>query len=275
MHNSNQEKMQRLLQDFYNLTNIKTCLYDSTENELCFYPQKLSDFCALLRQDKAMDERCKACDKHAFAECRKSYKQYFYTCHAGLQECVSPILFDKEIIGFIVLGQIKSNENADFSCLETSLPPKRKAALKAAFDRLPTIPPDKLSSAIAILDACTGYEYLKTLMKNNERKIDVKIGKYVHENLAEMLSVPILCSKFRMSHSELYSVFKEYYHSTPAEYIKKCRLEYACKLLKETALPVGVIAKRCGIPDYNYFSKIFKKTYGVCPRTYKKGELPR
>ena len=271
MHNSVLEKMQRLLQDFYNLTNIKTCLYDSTENELCFYPQKLSDFCALLRQDKEMDERCRLCDKRAFAECRKTYKQYFYTCHAGLQECVSPILFEKEIIGFIALGQIKSNERADFPLEKNDLPPKRKAALKQAFEQLPTIPPDKLNSAVAILDACTGYEYLKTLIKSNEGKIDVKLGKYVHENLAEMLSVPILCSKFRMSHSELYSVFKEYYRSTPAEYVKKCRLEYACKLLKETELPVGVIAKRCGIPDYNYFSKVFKKAYGVCPRTYKKG----
>ena len=34
------QKMQELLHDFYNLTNMKICIYDSAENELCYYPAK-------------------------------------------------------------------------------------------------------------------------------------------------------------------------------------------------------------------------------------------
>ena len=30
------QKMQELLHDFYNLTGIKICIYDSAENEVCF-----------------------------------------------------------------------------------------------------------------------------------------------------------------------------------------------------------------------------------------------
>ena len=33
------KKMQELLHDFYYLTKIKICIYDSAENELCFYPE--------------------------------------------------------------------------------------------------------------------------------------------------------------------------------------------------------------------------------------------
>ena len=49
------QKMQELLHDFYNLTKIKICIYDNAENELCYYPEKLTDFCRCLRADEVMD----------------------------------------------------------------------------------------------------------------------------------------------------------------------------------------------------------------------------
>ena len=270
MTDYNIEKIQTLLCDFYNLTNIKICIYDRLENELCFYPEKLSPFCALLRENKEMDIRCKDCDKRAFAECKKTHEQYFYTCHAGLFECISPILYDGKIIGFIVLGQMKAQESGDFSNLSARFPLKMRKALESLFNDLPSISMDKIRSAMRILDACTGYEYLKGLIRAGENKIDFLLTEFINEHLTEDLSVQTLCSRFHLSHSEIYSVFKEYFHDTPADYIKKHRLQKACKLLKNTSLPVHKIAQRCGIPDYNYFSKIFKKNYGVPPRNFRR-----
>lgn len=270
MINYNLDKIQELLRDFYNLTNIKIGIYDNEENELCYYPEKYSDFCGLLRKNPEMERRCNLCDKQAFAQCRKTYKQHIYTCHAGLLECVSPILYDKQIIGYIAIGQIKTGDKTTFSELASHFDPAAQRSLKQRLDELPSIAVDKIHSAIRILDACTGYEYLKSLIKDNENKIDVLIARYVHKNLAEDLYVPSICSHFHLSHSEVYSIFKEYFQTTPAEYIKERRLAQACKLLNETVLPVNMIAKQCGIPDYNYFSKIFKRTFGISPREYRK-----
>ena len=264
------EKMQELLQDFYNLTDMKICIYDDAENELCYYPEKRSSFCELLRKNEAMDKRCKECDHHAFAECRKTYKQYVYTCHAGLLECISPIIYDEKIIGYIVIGQIKTDEKTSFSVNETTLSENDKKQLRARFDLLPSADIKKIHSAMRILDACTGYEYLKGLINASGNKIDVQLGGYGNDNLAGDLSVQTLCYRFHLSHSEIYSIFKEYFCSTPAEYVKTRRLYKACELLKNTALPVNKIAQQCGIPDYNYFSKIFKAYMGMSPRTYRK-----
>ena len=52
-------KMRELLHDFYTLTGIKICIYDSAENELCYYPEKLSPFCRLLREESEADEKCR------------------------------------------------------------------------------------------------------------------------------------------------------------------------------------------------------------------------
>lgn len=264
----NPEKTEQLLKDFYRLTGIKIGICDSAERELCYIPKKLSDFCALLRADPEMDRRCRECDKKAFAECRRSGKQYVYTCHAGLIECISPVMYESKIIGFIIVGQIKSGKNDSPS--EEIAARENRGALEESFRRLPSVDPDTISAAIRILDACTGYEYLKDLMLDGKYRVDVQVAGFVREHLQDDLSVKLLCSRFRLSHSELYAVFREYFNATPAEYIKSCRLSAACELLASTDSPVARIAKDVGVPDYNYFSKVFKKAFGISPRDYRK-----
>lgn len=275
MQTYNLQAVQELLRDFFNLTGIKLCFYDSEENELCYFPEKLSGFCYLLRKNDEMDKRCRECDAYAFSVCKKTRKQYVYTCHAGLLECISPILYDKKIIGFIVIGQIKTHEHTDFGKIADRLPEEWKDELAARFENLPSVDIQKLNSAIRILGACTGYEYLKGLINAAQSKIDVLIGAYIDENLSGDLSVQALCSRFHLSHSEIYSIFKEYFHATPADFVKARRLNGACELLKNTALPVNKIAVQCGIPDYNYFSKIFKRAFAVSPVQYRKSETQR
>lgn len=270
-----QKKLYELIKDFYTLVGLKVCIYDRTGEELVFYPKKLSSFCALLREDKDMDERCRKCDKKAFAECTKTYRQYVYTCHAGLMECMSPIIFDKEIIGYMVLGQIKSSENSEFDKIADRLPKEKLSELKKCYDNLPIIEMEKLGAAMRIVDACTGYEYLKSLVSASDKQIDKLIGKYINDNLNKDLSVSSICSEFRLSHSEVYSIFKEYFDSTPAEYIKKRRLAKACEMLENTDLSINVIGRKCGFPDYNYFSKVFKRAYGISPRNYRNKMVER
>ena len=67
-----------------------------------------------------------------------------------------------------------------------------------------------------------------------------------------------------------YSIFKEYFNSSVADFVKNRRLNRACALLRETELPVNRIAEQCGIPDYTYFSKTFKKYFGMSPREFRK-----
>lgn len=264
------QKMQNLLKDLYNLTNIKICIYDSNENELCFYPEKLSSFCELLRTNPHMEERCNNCDRRAFAECKKTRKQHLYTCHAGLIECVSPIIYNETIIGYIAVGQIKSNANAKLPNEILNCAEEIREKLQDSFEKLPTADMEKFNSAINIMDACTGYEYLKSLVSSSEVKIDTRISNYVDSHLKDDLSVSKLCSVFHLSHSEIYSIFKTYFDVTPAEYVKTRRLNKACKYLKETNYQVNKIAVLCGIPDYNYFSKTFKKVLGISPKEYRK-----
>ena len=264
------KKLQQLLQDFFVLTGIKICVFDLEENEICFHPEKHADFCRLIRQNKQLEERCRTCDKHAFAECRKRNAQYTYVCHAGLLECVSPIMLDDQLVGYLLIGQIKQTEHPLPSILSRFPDPDDQRKLHEAYERLGQIPPQKLQSAIRIMDACTGYEHLKALIHSESRRIDVRLGNYIQKKLHLSLGVKELSEHFHLSHNEIYSIFKKHFDSTPAAYVKKCRMDHAAALLSSTKLPIGKIARACGIPDYNYFSKLFKKEHGYSPTVYRK-----
>lgn len=54
---------------------------------------------------------------------------------------------------------------------------------------------------------------------------------------------------------------------TTTEYINEVRLKKSIELLKDGNMNITEIAINCGFNDVNYFSRLFKKRYGVSPPT--------
>ena len=48
------------------------------------------------------------------------------------------------------------------------------------------------------------------------------------------------------------------------------RMKNALHLLKTTRLQIQNIAQLCGIADPNYFTKLFKRFYGLTPTQFRK-----
>lgn len=79
-----------------------------------------------------------------------------------------------------------------------------------------------------------------------------------------------------LSYDYVRKVFKKETGVTPHEYLLRQRMEFAAQLLssgisnKYSAYSVSQVAEACGFPDPLYFSKVFKKYYGVAPGGYGK-----
>lgn len=67
----------------------------------------------------------------------------------------------------------------------------------------------------------------------------------------------------KLFHSETKELFNDY--------VTKIRIENAAKLLKESDLKIFQIAEKVGIPNYRYFSTVFKYCMGISPKNYKRG----
>ena len=93
---------------------------------------------------------------------------------------------------------------------------------------------------------------------------------YIERHLEEELSIASLAS---------YAGYMEYYFSkkfkrelglTPAEYIRKKRLEKAALLLRSSDLDAQQIATRLQFCSQSYFTDCFRKEYGISPTKYRK-----
>jgi len=255
-----------LLKDFYNLTHMKICVYDQEGNEISYYPDRFTKFCGYIREFKEIDAKCRLCDKEAVDYCKKTKKPHIYTCHGGLTECIAPILVNEKINGYIVLVQIREKE-------ECIVPDKyvfcNRQKAEEYYNDLEIIPRETIMSALHVLSACAGYEQLRRFVLQEQNSFKLKLEDYIKTNLSNDLGVNKLCDVFNISRVELYRRIKDIYNCTPAELIKKRRLEKAKELLLENNCKISCIAEQCGLGDYNYFSKLFKKEFALSPKNYK------
>ena len=53
------------------------------------------------------------------------------------------------------------------------------------------------------------------------------------------------------------------------ELLRTIRIRHACRLLTSTSLSIQEIAGRCGFPNANHFSRVFKEVTGTTPRAYR------
>ena len=92
----------------------------------------------------------------------------------------------------------------------------------------------------------------------------------IESDLTGDLSLHTVAEKNNVSPGYLSGVFHQETGKTFTEFVNEKRMEQGERLLRSSALQIQTIAQYCGIPDVNYFSKLFKKHYGKTPKEYRK-----
>lgn len=94
--------------------------------------------------------------------------------------------------------------------------------------------------------------------------------QYIQEHFAESLTVPELAARAGYSVYHYTRIFKEYVHWTPIQFLNRCRITHAKKLLAEESLSTEETLYRCGFNNYSYFFRMFKEQCDQTPSQYKK-----
>lgn len=106
----------------------------------------------------------------------------------------------------------------------------------------------------------------------SREEAELLLSTYVQEHISdEQLSVETMAAQLKISRTGLYQLVHDIFEVTPANYILDCRLKYASELLL-TGKKVRDVSSKCGFSDPKYFSKVFKKYYGVLPSNYDGAE---
>ncbi len=92
---------------------------------------------------------------------------------------------------------------------------------------------------------------------------------FIAEHYMEQITVKALANISNMSESNFYAAFKKQIGDSPISYINHYRLSIAAERLTQTNSTLSEISYSVGINDPLYFSKLFKKTYGMTSKEYR------
>ena len=267
------EQLKSICDDIYTITGIKATIYDADMRFLYGHPyDTMSRFCQCVRRNPTLTAECIDCDRAGFAKCRETGEIVIYRCHMGLTEAVAPIMDNNAVIGYLLFGQILS---------EDALPQIKEKLKRGDFgereelmEALDSLEPteDRIIKASARLMAmCASYITLKDILKIRQESIAAHIDAFVGSNLKDPeLSISSLCREFGISRGSLYTISKNEFGMGITEYIRKVRIREALNLLRRTDLPIFRIAEEVGIPDPNYLARLIKQTTGDTPKKLQK-----
>jgi AraC family transcriptional activator of pobA len=107
--------------------------------------------------------------------------------------------------------------------------------------------------------------------QNNSRKKQIAdaFEISVRKNLPQRKLLSQYADDLLISEKHLIAIIKETIGKTPAEYIQEIFLLESKTLLTHTPYSIAEIAYRLNFQDPSYFSKVFKKHFGISPLSFK------
>ena len=108
-----------------------------------------------------------------------------------------------------------------------------------------------------------------TSARHRESDNIANAAAFMESNYMNDISISSLLDVSHYSQRHFIRLFSEIYNTTPQKYLLGIRINQACRLLRETRLPVTDISCQCGFNDPNYFSRAFKKATGRSPLSFR------
>ena len=118
----NTEQLKRIIESIFYLTGVRISILDTDYNVIVNCTQK-QDYCSLLQTIKDQKARCLRCDQKILKRCQSTKKMEYHICWAGLYDCSLPIIKNNSIVGFAIMGRIRSERSP---VLPQILPAKSK-----------------------------------------------------------------------------------------------------------------------------------------------------
>lgn len=95
------------------------------------------------------------------------------------------------------------------------------------------------------------------------------VATYIAGHYRKEMELKELAALAGCSVRQLQRRFKQQKQLAPMEYVIQLRMESAARLLLYTDAPISEVAEKAGYRDTYYFSRAFKKYYGVPPQVYR------
>lgn len=113
-------------------------------------------------------------------------------------------------------------------------------------------------------------ELHRQILQGKDRQPVEKAEQFVRRNYMQNISLELAAEEAGVSPAHLSRIFKERMGEGFNEFLTRIRLEASKKLLSDSRDSIRDIAGAVGYADEKYFSKLFRKEFGIKPTEYRK-----
>jgi AraC family transcriptional regulator len=101
-----------------------------------------------------------------------------------------------------------------------------------------------------------------------------KAKEILHENFNERMTLRSIAEAVGVHPVYLAGAFRQHYHCTIGEYVRRLRIEFAGRQMSETDAPLVDIALAAGFAHQAHFSRTFKRLTGLTPAEFRSAARP-
>lgn len=199
---------------------------------------------------------------------------FWKSCHGACLEAVAPIRFRNRTVGALFAGPYKSHPiPRSLSPEMLSKPQPGPGYLKSTLSPLPENFSRQVELTLEMLSALIARElegHLGGRPGESDRRF--AISNYIENGFQNELTLAGLATRLGLSPSRASQLVRSLFRTTFPKLVLTRRLEYACHLLRVTALPIAQVAAYSGIPDPKYFDRVFTRAHRLSPRRYRSRE---
>lgn len=266
----NSEKIRSSLWDFWAATGIDIDLLKPDFSPACENPLHGSAYCRCIQQSPEGRRACRCSDRSLLELCRDTKEPQQHVCHAGLVDVAIPLLHDGQIIGYIIFGRMRPNQ--DFSASESYIASLGidLAVARKDYQQIPFYDKDRIRSVSGIATLLVKYLLLEHLLLPAAPNQADLAATYIREHYRQELSIQDIARNTGISKTVLYQIFHNHFGCTVGDFLNHCRIEASLPLLTDTALSLEDISQQVGFSSVSYYSKVFRKKMGLPPIQYRK-----
>jgi AraC family transcriptional regulator len=92
----------------------------------------------------------------------------------------------------------------------------------------------------------------------------------LHDSCTDSVTISGVAGAAGVHPIHLSRTFRHFFHCTPGDYLRKCRIEKAASLLRLGHASIAEVALESGYTDQSQLSKAFRREFGTTPAEYRR-----
>lgn len=269
----NLSRLSELLGYLYDMQGLQCSIHEPDGREI-YSSKARSRYCDLICAAQGGYERCLVCDREGIAAAIAQKKPHQYRCHAGAIDAAIPVLVGGEAAVVVLFGQLLDDSDIQAQWAQAQArvawyPDQEE--LRQAFYSLPRMSRREIKACYELVNACVSETRMELLTTLEESDSVQRLDLYIANHYAQPLSLGGIAQALNMSVSRLCALAAGIAPGMTVMRLLTSRCMAAAQaLLKDSDSPIREVASRVGIPDYNYFTKVFKKEVGKTPSAWRR-----